>query len=56
MSDADVAELPLCDGLAPVAAAIADLLVATFGGEAAAPNPPQLQDATGLRPSPGTTP
>jgi hypothetical protein len=56
MSDADVAELPLCDGLAPVAAAIADLLVATFGGEAAAPNPPQPQDATGLRPFPGTTP
>jgi hypothetical protein len=56
VSDAEVAELPLRDGIAPVAAAIADLLVATFGGEAALPNPPQPQDATGLGPSRGKTP
>jgi hypothetical protein len=56
LSDAEVAGLPLHDGIAPVAAAIADLLVATFGGEAAPPNPPQPQDATGLRPSRGKTP
>jgi tail tube GTA-gp10-like protein len=56
LSDAEVAGLPLHDGIAPVAAAIADLLVATFGGEASSPNPPQPQDATALRPSPGKTP
>jgi len=42
MSDAEVANLPLTDGIEPVAAAIADLLVATFGG-APQPNPPQPQ-------------
>jgi hypothetical protein len=43
MADAEVANLPLGDGLAPVAAAIADLLVSTFG--AAPPNPQLPQDA-----------
>ncbi|MCB5176279.1 gene transfer agent family protein [Microvirga lenta] len=42
LSDAEVASLPLNDGIAPVAAAIADLLAATFG---AAPNHLQPQDA-----------
>ena len=56
LGDGEVANLPLRDGIAPVAAAIADLLVATFGGEAASSNPPQPQDATGLGPSRGTTP
>ena len=39
MSDADVAKLPLHDGIEPVAAALADLLVTTFGGSDASPNP-----------------
>jgi hypothetical protein len=56
LGDGEVANLPLRDGIAPVAAAIADLLVATFGGEAASSNPPQPQDATGLGPSRGKTP
>ncbi len=56
VSDADVARLPLRDGLAPVAAAIADLLVAAFGGEATSSNPPQPQDAMVPRPFRGTTP
>ena len=56
LGDGEVANLPLRDGIAPVAAAIADLLVATFGGEASSPNPPQPQGATALRPSPGKTP
>ena len=43
LSDQDVANLPLCDGIEPVAQAVADLLVATFG--AAPANPPQPQDA-----------
>ncbi|NIX76898.1 gene transfer agent family protein [Microvirga terricola] len=43
VSDADVAALPLHDGIEPVAAAIADLLVATFGAAAPSPNPPQPQ-------------
>lgn len=42
MSDAEVASLPLAEGIEPVAAAIADLLAATFG---AAPNPPRPQGA-----------
>jgi hypothetical protein len=53
MSDREVAGLPLHDGLAPVAAALADLLVTTFGGGEASPNPPDPQDAS-LTPSPGT--
>ena len=56
LSDAEVANLPLRDGIAPVATAIADLLVATFGGESTPPNPPPPQGAAGLRPSPGKTP
>ena len=40
MSDAEVANLPLHEGIEPVAAALADLLVTTFGGGDAAPNPP----------------
>ncbi|MEE1611221.1 gene transfer agent family protein [Microvirga sp. CF3016] len=56
MSDQEVANLPLDDGIAPVAAALADLLVMTFGGGDASPNPPRPQDAgTSLTPSPGTT-
>lgn len=45
MSDEEVAQLPLTDGLEPVAAAIADLLVATFGGGAAPANPQPPQGA-----------
>jgi hypothetical protein len=40
MSDAAVASLSLPDGIEPVAAALADLLVATFGGGEGTPNPP----------------
>ena len=40
MSDADVANLPLHDGIEPVAAALADLLAVTFGGGEGTPNPP----------------
>ena len=43
LSDAQVASLPLDGGLAPLATALADLLVATFG--AAPQNPPPPQDA-----------
>jgi hypothetical protein len=42
LTDQEVANLPLSDGIEPVAAAIADLLAATFG---AAPNPPGPQGA-----------
>jgi hypothetical protein len=42
LSDAEVAALPLSDGIEPVARALADLLVATFG---AAANPPGPQGA-----------
>ncbi|MGO4704521.1 gene transfer agent family protein [Microvirga sp. 2MCAF38] len=45
LSDQDVAALPLLDGIAPVAEAIAALLLATFGGEASSANPPQPQSA-----------
>jgi len=45
MSDAEVANLPLRDGIEPVASAIADLLVTTFGGEDATSNPPPPQGA-----------
>ena len=45
LSDAEVAGLPLADGIEPVAAAIADLLVATFGAQGHSPNPPQPQGA-----------
>jgi hypothetical protein len=43
LTDTEVGNLPLGDGIAPVAAAIADLLVATFG--AAPENPPTPQGA-----------
>ncbi len=39
MSDAEVANMPLHEGIEPVAAALADLLVVTFGGGDAPPNP-----------------
>ena len=39
MSDAEVAKLPLHDRIEPVAEALAGLLVATFGGGEASPNP-----------------
>jgi hypothetical protein len=52
MSDAQVANLPLHDGIEPIAAALADLLVATFGGGEASPNPLDPQDAS-VAPSPG---
>jgi len=56
MSDADVANLPLHEGIEPVAAALADLLVMTFGGGEASSNPPLSQEASAsLTPSPGTT-
>jgi hypothetical protein len=49
LSDAEVANMPLGAGIEPVAAAIADLLVATFGsapaGDTAPANPPPPQDA-----------
>jgi len=45
MSDAEVASLPLADGIAPLASAIADLLILTFGAETPPSNPPQPQDA-----------
>jgi hypothetical protein len=40
MSDADVANLPLHEGIEPLAAALADLLAVTFGGGERTPNPP----------------
>ena len=43
LSDEAVAALPLADGVEPVARAVADLLVATFGSDGE--NPPQPQDA-----------
>lgn len=45
VSVAEVANLPLLGGIEPVATAIADLLMVTFGAEASTPNPPQPQDA-----------
>ncbi len=45
VSDADVANFVLPDGIEPVATAIADLLMVTFGAEAPAPNPPRPQGA-----------
>lgn len=44
MSDAEVASLPLTEGIGPVASAIADLLVVTFGAETSS-NPPHPQGA-----------
>jgi len=44
VSDAEVASLPLTDGIEPVAAAIADLLVITFGADTPS-NPPHPQSA-----------
>jgi hypothetical protein len=55
LSDAEVASLQLHDGIGPVAAALADLLVMTFGGGEASPNPPSSQEVGASRtPSPGT--
>ena len=55
-SDAEVANLPLHEGIEPVAAALADLLVATFGGGGASANPQYPQGASAsLTPSPGMT-
>lgn len=45
VSDAEVANLPLPEGIEPVATAVADLLIATFGAEAPSPNPRQPQGA-----------
>ena len=44
LSDEEVASLPLADGIEPVASAIADLLVVTFGAETSS-NPPLPQGA-----------
>ncbi|MBB4041405.1 hypothetical protein GGR34_003082 [Microvirga flocculans] len=55
MSDAEVASLPLHEGIEPVATALADLLAITFGGGEASSNPPQPQSANAsLTPSRGT--
>jgi hypothetical protein len=55
LSDAEVANLPLHDGIEPVAAALADLLLMTFGGGEASPNPRSSQEAGASHaPSPGT--
>jgi hypothetical protein len=40
MSDEEVRNLPISEGIEPVAAAIAELLMATFGAREASPNPP----------------
>lgn len=45
LSDAEVASLPLTDGIGPVASAVADLLVLTFGAETSPSNPPRPQGA-----------
>ena len=45
LSDDDVANLPLNDGIGPVAEAIAALLMATFGTQDSSSNPPQPQGA-----------
>lgn len=39
VSESEVANLPLSDGIEPVASAIADLLVITFGAESTPSNP-----------------
>ncbi len=41
MSDAEVANLPLGEGIEPIARAIADVLAATFGAPSQNPPPPQ---------------
>src|SRR5215212_3250398 len=43
LSDADVADLPLHEGIEPVAAAIAALLVATFGSAPAPQSLPAME-------------
>jgi hypothetical protein len=56
MCDSEVANLPLHEGIEPVAAALADLLVVTFGGGEASPNPPSSQEASASHSfSPGMT-
>jgi hypothetical protein len=45
LTDAEVALLPLNEGIEPVASAIADLLTTTFGTQAVQENPPQPQGA-----------
>ena len=56
MSDAEVAKLPLHQGIEPLAAALADLLLMTFGGGEPSPNPPSSQETGASHaPSPGMT-
>ncbi|WP_052003582.1 gene transfer agent family protein [Microvirga sp. BSC39] len=56
LSDAQVANLPLHEGIEPVAAALADLLLMTFGGGEPSPNPPSSQETSAIHaPSPGMT-
>jgi len=43
LTDAEIARLPLNEGIEPVASAIADLLTTTFGAQASPENPPQPQ-------------
>ena len=45
VSDGEVAKLPLSEGIEPVASAIADLLIVTFGAETTPANPPHPQGA-----------
>jgi hypothetical protein len=55
LSDAQVVNLPLHEGIEPVAAALADLLLMTFGGGEPSPNPPSSQETSASpAPSPGT--
>ncbi|MBM1170904.1 gene transfer agent family protein [Microvirga arabica] len=55
LSDAEVANLPLHDGVEPVAEALANLLVMTFGGGETSPNPPSSQETSASQvPSPWT--
>ncbi|WP_243367582.1 gene transfer agent family protein [Microvirga solisilvae] len=44
VGDAEVAGLPLTEGIEPVASAIADLLTVTFGAEPSSANPLQPQN------------
>src|SRR5947209_20135332 len=54
VSDEEVARMPVADGAAGYVRIASHLINATFGGEAAAPNPPRPQEAPARpRPSPG---